>query len=258
MHQEEFWRGSRSFLERSRISWISTRTWSSWRSLYPDGHGRAERFQLSNDARRVLSIQKELVDLSQLIWKNRTGERSFWLQRCVDHTKPSTPKIWRTTTQTSSILEIPAMALIIEFFLQLAAMERFLVELMTINKKVHNWAHVQSDMIERRNPLCAVFSQNLRRVDFQEFLFFRFVAVRSFTADSGLLQPAGCVNTTPHTSIFSLWIYSSSVSLQGILVQIKSEKVWCIDNKWIGISEHTERQAQQCVKLPETLGNLWA
>ena len=36
------------------------------------------------------------------------------------------------------ILEIPAMALIIEFFLQLVAMERFLVELMTINRKVHN------------------------------------------------------------------------------------------------------------------------
>ena len=35
------------------------------RSLYPDGQGRAERFHLSNDARRVLSIQKELVDLSQ-------------------------------------------------------------------------------------------------------------------------------------------------------------------------------------------------
>ena len=36
-------------------------------------------------------------------------------------------------------LEIPAMAPIIEFFLQhLAAVERFLVELMTINKKVHN------------------------------------------------------------------------------------------------------------------------
>ena len=36
------------------------------------------------------------------------------------------------------VLEMPAMALIIEFFLQLVAMERFLVELMTINRKVQN------------------------------------------------------------------------------------------------------------------------
>ena len=29
-----------------------------------------------------------------------------------------------------------------------------------------------------------------------------FVAVRSFTADSSLLQPTGCANSTPHTSHF--------------------------------------------------------
>ena len=32
-------------------------------------------------------------------------------------------------------------------------------------------------MIEREDLLFAVFSQNLRRVDFQVFLFFKFVAV---------------------------------------------------------------------------------
>ena len=42
-------------------------------------------------------------------------------------------------------------------------------ELMTINKKVRNWAHVKSDMIERWDPLCRLFT-NLRRVDFQDFL----------------------------------------------------------------------------------------
>ena len=35
------------------------------KSLYPDGQGRAERCHTSYDARRVFSIQKELVDLSQ-------------------------------------------------------------------------------------------------------------------------------------------------------------------------------------------------
>ena len=42
------------------------------------------------------------------------------------------------SSSTFNEVEIPAMALIIEFFLQLVAMERFLVELMTMNKKVHN------------------------------------------------------------------------------------------------------------------------
>ena len=53
------------------------------------------------------------------------------------------------------------MAPIIKFFLQhvLVAMERFLVELMTINMKVRNGAHVKSDVTERGDPLCAVFSQ---------------------------------------------------------------------------------------------------
>ena len=42
------------------------------------------RFHLSNERRWVLSIQKEVVGLSQYIWKNRTDEWSFWLQRSVD------------------------------------------------------------------------------------------------------------------------------------------------------------------------------
>ena len=73
---------------------------------------------------------------------------------------------------------------------------------MTINKKVRNRAHVQNDMIERERPVvCAVFSKNLRRVDFQDF--FRFVADRSFTADSSLLQPTGgCEHHTSHV-VFS-------------------------------------------------------
>ena len=44
MHQKGFWRNSRSFPERSNISWIATQHWSNWRSMHPDGQGRAERF----------------------------------------------------------------------------------------------------------------------------------------------------------------------------------------------------------------------
>ena len=45
---------------------------------------------------------------------------------------------------------------------------------------------VQSDPIERRNLLFAVFGSNLRRATFTTF-FSYFVAVGSFTADGGLL-----------------------------------------------------------------------
>ena len=61
--------------------------------------------------------------------------------------------------------------------------------------------------------VCAVLGQNLRRVDFQKK---KKVAVRSFTADGGLMQPTGSVKTTPPQSPFS-----QCESLQGILVQVK-------------------------------------
>ena len=37
-----------------------------------------------------------------------------------------------------------------------------------------------------------------------KLLFDHFAAVRSFTADGGLLQPTEGVNTTPHTSVFAV------------------------------------------------------
>ena len=92
------------------------------------------RFHLSHDARRVLSIQKGLVDLSIILEK--PDHWSFWFQRYVDHIEPSTPRTWRTTTQASAILEASKMAPFIEFFV--VAMERFLVELMTIQRKSTN------------------------------------------------------------------------------------------------------------------------
>ena len=90
------------------------------------------------------------------------------------------------------------MAPIIEFFLQLVALERFLAELMTISRKVHNWAHVKSDMIERETRCeCRLFT---KPQTCWLSSFFKFVAVRSFAADSSLLQPTGGVSTTRHTS----------------------------------------------------------
>ena len=44
MHQQGFWKNSRPLPERFNISWIATRHWTNWRSMHPDGQGRAERF----------------------------------------------------------------------------------------------------------------------------------------------------------------------------------------------------------------------
>ena len=53
------------------------------------------------------------------------------------------------------------------------------------SKKVDKCGRMQRFMIERGNPLCSVFSENLRRMAFMNL--FSFVADRSFTADGGLL-----------------------------------------------------------------------
>ena len=77
------------------------------------------------------------------------------------------------------------LAAIIEFFLQLVAMERFLVELIIIQNESLHMSDVQSDMIERWSLLFAVFGSNLRRATFTICCYF--VAIGSFAADGGLL-----------------------------------------------------------------------
>ena len=67
------------------------------------------------------------------------------------------------------------------------------------NESAH-MSDVQSDMIERWNLLFAVFGSNLRRATFTICYFF--VAVGSFTADRGPLQPTECVKTTPQKTRF--------------------------------------------------------
>ena len=70
-------RDSRSLLERYWISWISTRTWSNWRSLYPDGRTCTEtnspitwRKQSTFDTKRIggsLSIILEKPDQWEIV-----------------------------------------------------------------------------------------------------------------------------------------------------------------------------------------------
>ena len=72
------------------------------------------------------------------------------------------------------------MAPIVEFFLQL-----------------------QSDMIERGDPVFPVFRQNPKLAAFKIFYF---VVVRSVTADGGLLQPKeGCLDNTSHFRSVNLY-----------------------------------------------------
>ena len=124
-------------------------------------------------------------------------------------------------------------------------------------KKISNLKEDASHDRKER-PLCVPSFHRTSDVSTFHDFFWRFAAVRSFTADSGLLQPTGCVNTTPHTSIFSLWIYSSSVNLyKELSYRLKVNKFDALTTSEL-VSRHTERQAQQCVKWPETLGNLWA
>ena len=118
--------------------------------------------------------------------ENWTDERSFRLQRSVDQITPSSPRVWRRATRTDSLLAIPEMASVV-FFIQhvLVAVERFLVELMTIDTKSYRiWAHERAACRTVR-PVVPLLPNTFR----SETLQFFFGAVRSFTADSSLLQP---------------------------------------------------------------------
>ena len=134
MYQERIWRDSRSLPKRFHISWISNQHWSNWRSLHPDGQGRAEGFHLSNDGRWVLSIQKRIGG-SHSINLEKLDRREIVLTS-TKRWVPSSPRVRRRATRADSFLAIPAMASIV-FFIQhiLVAVERFLVELVIINKK---------------------------------------------------------------------------------------------------------------------------
>ena len=162
-------RSTRSTTRNPTMCAATWNTWWTWRSLSRWTRSR-KKFSLII-WRKENSFDTERIGGSLSILKNRTEESSFWLQRSVVHIEPFTPRIWRTTTRASAILEISKMAPIIEFFLQLVAMEWVMVELMTIQMKVRIWTYVQNDTQDRWDPLFAVFGQNLRRATFKIFYF---------------------------------------------------------------------------------------
>ena len=58
--------------------------------------------------------------------------------------------------------------------------------------------------IKAQGDLFGTFSHKAAQNDtLTSFFFEKFVVVRSFTADSNLLQPTGCVNRTPSHVTFS-------------------------------------------------------
>ena len=123
------------------------------------------------DASRVLSIQKEVADFFQEFWKTWTRERSFWLQRRVDRITPSTPRIWRTTTLTSAILEVSKMAPIIEFFFQLVTIERFPVDSMIIEKEsTHDFTY-KGTCGTWKAVVCSLWNKSQTR-DFHDLFLF--------------------------------------------------------------------------------------
>ena len=73
------------------------------------------------------------------------------------------------------------------------------MELIKIHKKSSTSELVKEQHIGRGDPLCGFFTKLLRSDTLQDFFV---VVVRSFTADSNLLQPTVSLNSTPHTSHF--------------------------------------------------------
>ena len=150
--------------------------------------------QMDKDAQKDLTYrmsQDEYFRFKKNRWislktsgRNEPMKLRFRLQRSVHKIASSSPSVWRRATRTDS-LATPEMAPVV-FFIQyiLVAVERFVVELMTINK-LSNWAHVKSSMIERGDPLCRFCTKLL----------------------SSLLQSTGGASST-HTSHFLIDLHA--------------------------------------------------
>ena len=93
--------------------------------------------------------------------------------------------MWRTTTQAHALLEVPATAIVIEFFLHLVAMEWILVVFPRIQRKSMKEDACKGLRSNGATRCLQIFGENLRRMAFTSLFYF--VADRSFKADGGLL-----------------------------------------------------------------------
>ena len=111
----------------------------------------------------IWEISKTLVSHTEQIGQECTDETSIRLPNRSHINEPSPPRIRRRTCRTNPFSTVPKVAPVFFQFF-MVAVEWTLVEL--ISKK-------------------------------------KIVAAGSFTTDGNLMQPTGCVNSTPHTSPFS-------------------------------------------------------
>ena len=166
--------------------------------------------------------------------------------RRVVHITPSAPRIWRTTTQASPILEVSILAPIIEFFLQLVAVERFFVELIIILSKVRTWAMWQSSHNRTVKIVVCRLWIKPQTCDFHDlFLFCCSWIISQLTAV--YCNRRGVYKTTPQKTVCAVWISTrNSRTGQKLnkLAQLQQLNCW---------HEVQSENSRQCVKWPEKL-----
>ena len=159
-------------------------------------------FRLSNVRTRIFSLQTKLVDHSQWVWRHwRTTETPFWLQPSVVYTFPFTPRIWRTTTQAHALLEVPATAIVIEFFLHLVAMEWILVIFLRIQRKSMKEDACKGLRSNGATRCLQIFGENPHTNGFHEFILFCCKKIFCSWRRSTVTDGEG-VKTTPQKTRF--------------------------------------------------------
>ena len=109
------------------------------------GHDRDEEVCIKMDDRADKDFSHYMTESEYFRYKqnwwislNEFGNTGPLRNRSDFNEALSTPRIWRTTTQAYAILEVPGTAPIIEFFLQLGAMEWFMEVFIIIQRKSIN------------------------------------------------------------------------------------------------------------------------
>ena len=111
--------------------------------------------------KRIHLLQQLMVAPSQVGQWHPTIAKTFWFQASFVYTKPSTPRIWRSTIRGHLLLQAQTMAVGIEFVLYMAEMARFLVVFFKFRKSRKWQAKVWRMNEETR--YWQYFCENLRR-----------------------------------------------------------------------------------------------
>ena len=131
-----------------------------------------------------------------------------------------TPRSWRTTTQANAILEVPATAIVIEFFSHLVAMERILVVFLRIQRKSRNkW--MQAKACERSGQ--PVVYSILAKISDEWLSRIPSILVQKYRLQLTAVycNRRGSVRTTPQKTRFRS--VNNYKELQEIHIQVKSQ-----------------------------------